>query len=111
MKLEGKKALVTGASRGIGPPYIPSEVVTTLMPEVVDFEPHEALDGKEDGLYFYRKIIDRCKEFLKSQGYLLFEIGYDQGEAVSSMLRCAGFEEVRVIKDLARNDRVVMGHL
>ena len=93
------------------PPYIPSEVVTTLMPEVVDFEPHEALDGKEDGLYFYRKIIDRCKEFLKSQGYLLFEIGYDQGEAVSSMLRCAGFEEVRVIKDLARNDRVVMGHL
>ena len=93
------------------PPYIPSEVVTTLMPEVVDFEPHEALDGKEDGLYFYRKIIDRCKEFLKPQGYLLFEIGYDQGEAVSSMLRCAGFEEVRVIKDLARNDRVVMGHL
>ena len=93
------------------PPYIPSEIVTTLMPEVVDFEPREALDGKEDGLYFYRKIIDRCKEFLKPQGYLIFEIGYDQGEAVSSMLRCAGFEEVHVIKDLARNDRVVMGHL
>ena len=51
------------------------------------------------------------REFLKPQGYLIFEIGYDQGEAVSSMLRCAGFEEVHVIKDLARNDRVVMGHL
>ena len=48
---------------------------------------------------------------MKPQGYLIFEIGYDQGEAVSSMLRCAGFEEVHVIKDLARNDRVVMGHL
>lgn len=93
------------------PPYIPSAEISTLMPEVADFEPHEALDGKDDGLYFYRKMIDQCKPFLKPQGHILFEIGYDQGADVSAMLRDAGFTEVRIVKDLARNDRVVMGYL
>ena len=93
------------------PPYIPSAEVVKLMPEVGDFEPLEALDGKEDGLYFYRKIISSAKEYLKPEGRIFFEIGYDQGEAVSQMLQNAEFKEVRVIKDLAHNDRVVTGML
>ena len=93
------------------PPYIPTDVVATLMAEVSQFEPREALDGKGDGLYFYSKILEQCKNYMKSDGYILFEIGCEQGDAVSTMMRLAGFSEVRVIKDLARNDRVVMGHL
>ena len=93
------------------PPYIPTDVVATLMPEVSQFEPREALDGKGDGLYFYSKILEQCKNYMKQDGYILFEIGCEQGDAVSTMLRLDGFSEVRVIKDLARNDRVVMGHL
>lgn len=93
------------------PPYIRSDVVPTLMPEVCEFEPLDALDGHEDGLYFYRKIIKECKSFLKEDGKILFEIGNDQGQAVSGMLTYAGFRNVRVIKDLAHNDRVVVGML
>ncbi len=93
------------------PPYIPTDVVATLMPEVSQFEPREALDGKGDGLYFYSKILEQCKNYMKQDGYILFEIGCEQGDAVSTMMRLAGFSEVHVIKDLARNDRVVMGHL
>lgn len=93
------------------PPYIRSDVVPTLMPEVCEFEPLDALDGHEDGLYFYRKIIKECKSFLKENGKILFEIGNDQGQAVSDMLTYAGFRNVRVIKDLAHNDRVVVGML
>lgn len=93
------------------PPYIPTDEITKLMPEVRIFEPMEALDGKEDGLYFYRKLIAESGKYLNPQGRLLFEIGYDQGEAVSELMREAGFSEVRVIKDLAHNDRVVTGML
>lgn len=93
------------------PPYIPTDLVATLMPEVSQFEPREALDGKGDGLYFYSKILEQCKNYMKQDGYILFEIGCEQGDAVSTMMRLAGFSEVHVIKDLARNDRVVMGHL
>lgn len=93
------------------PPYIPTDVVATLMPEVSQFEPHEALDGKGDGLYFYSKILEQCKNYMKPDGYILFEIGCEQGDSVSTMMRLAGFSEVHVIKDLAQNDRVVMGHL
>ena len=91
------------------PPYIRTEEIATLMPEVAEFEPFDALDGKEDGLYFYRKIIKDCKTYLNFGGVILFEIGYDQGEAVSEMLNYAGFADVKVIKDLAGNDRVVIG--
>ena len=92
------------------PPYIRSDEIPFLMPEVSEFEPHEALDGKEDGLFFYRKIIQESPDYLTDGGYLLFEIGYDQGWAVSSLMKEAGFEDVCVKKDLARNDRVVCGH-
>lgn len=93
------------------PPYIKTEDLATLMPEVAQFEPSGALDGMEDGLHFYRKIIAESADYLNENGYLLFEIGCDQGESVSEMMRSAGFSDVQVIKDLARNDRVVMGHL
>lgn len=91
------------------PPYIPTEEIARLMPEVCQFEPMEALDGKEDGLFFYRKIIAECDQYLNPMGRIFFEIGYNQAEAVSGLLRDAGFGEVRVIKDLAQNDRVVTG--
>ena len=93
------------------PPYICTDEIAKLMPEVRDFEPMEALDGKEDGLYFYRKIIGQCKQYLNPEGHLLFEIGYDQGQKVSALMREIGFHDVQVIKDLARNDRVVTGML
>lgn len=89
------------------PPYIASAEILKLMPEVQLFEPQEALDGKEDGLFFYREIASGAKDYLTSGGRLLLEIGYDQGAAVSSLLADAGFTEIRVIRDLARNDRVV----
>ena len=93
------------------PPYIPTDVIHGLMPEVVEFEPFQALDGKEDGLHFYRKIIAEAKDYLNPGGKLLFEIGHDQGEAVSQLMKNWGFSEVKVIKDLAGNDRVVTGGL
>lgn len=91
------------------PPYIPTKDIATLMPEVAEFEPITALDGKEDGLYFYRRIVEQSAEYLRSGGYLLFEIGCEQGADVSEMMRHAGYTEVEVIKDLAHNDRVVVG--
>jgi release factor glutamine methyltransferase len=91
------------------PPYIPTEVISGLMPEVAMYEPMQALDGKEDGLHFYRRIIADASKYLKPDGKLLFEIGHDQGESVPKLMKDAGFKEVRVIKDLAGNDRVVIG--
>ena len=79
------------------------------MPEVSEFEPHEALDGKEDGLFFYRKIIQESPDYLTDGGYLLFEIGYDQGQAVSELMREHGYREVQVVQDYAGLDRVVFG--
>ncbi len=93
------------------PPYIPSDVIPTLMPEVMTYEPMIALDGMEDGLFFYRKIVAASKDYLKEKGWLLFEIGHDQGDAVSEMMRKFGYQEVTVVKDLSGNDRVVTGHL
>lgn len=91
------------------PPYIKTEVIDTLMPEVKDFEPMMALDGTEDGLYFYRRIILDAKKHLLRGGQLFFEIGYDQGEEVSALMREAGYADVEVSKDLAGLDRVVYG--
>lgn len=91
------------------PPYIRTEEIAKLMPEVQNFEPYDALDGKEDGLFFYRRIVEQAGNYLNPGGHLLFEIGYDQGQDVSEMMEQAGFQNVRVIKDLAGNDRVVGG--
>lgn len=93
------------------PPYIRSAVVDTLMPEVKDYEPRIALDGEEDGLVFYRRILSDCKKNLKKGGMLFFEIGYDQAEVVKGMMEQAGFLEVTVKKDFGGLDRVVFGTL
>lgn len=91
------------------PPYIPSKAVDTLMPEVRCHEPRMALDGREDGLYFYREILRQCPEHLWLGSRVFFEIGYDQGSAVKSLMEEAGFLETMVIKDYAGLDRVVCG--
>lgn len=70
-----------------------------------------ALFAPEDGLYFYRILSERCRSFLKEDGWLLFEIGYRQGSAVSQFLQENGFDQIRVIPDYGGNDRVVIGHL
>ena len=93
------------------PPYIPTDVIGGLMPEVAVYEPMQALDGKEDGLHFYRRIVKDALKHLKPEGMLLFEIGHDQGESVPELMREAGYKNIRVIKDLAGNDRVVIGEL
>jgi release factor glutamine methyltransferase len=91
------------------PPYIPRAVVETLDPWVKDYEPRLALDGGEDGLDFYREITITAKDYLKEEGWLLFEIGYDQGESVSALLNMNGFRDVKVLQDLAGLHRVVLG--
>lgn len=91
------------------PPYIPTGVIQGLMPEVKDFEPHLALDGREDGLWFYRILTSEGKKYLKSGGVLMAEIGCDQGKAVKRLFQEEGYCEIKVIKDLAGLDRVVIG--
>lgn len=91
------------------PPYIRSDVIDTLMPEVKDHEPLMALDGKKDGLFFYREILKQAGNYLTRGGGLFFEIGYDQGQAVQELMSAAGFTEVEVIQDFAGLDRIVCG--
>ena len=91
------------------PPYIRSEVIDTLMPEVKDYDPMLALDGGEDGLIFYRRITAEAKNYLRKGGMLLVEIGHDQGMDVSNLFLDNGFREVEIVKDLSGNDRVVRG--
>ena len=91
------------------PPYIRTSVITELSEEVRLHEPFGALDGKEDGLYFYRRIIEESSAYLRAEGWLLFEIGYDQGADVKALMEENGYREVQVIQDLAGLDRVVLG--
>lgn len=91
------------------PPYIRTDVIGTLSEEVRLHEPYQALDGKSDGLYFYRRIITEARGYLKPGGHIFFEIGYDQGEAVKNLLLEAGYTNVEVLQDLAGLDRVVTG--
>lgn len=91
------------------PPYIPDGEVECLSPQVKDFEPRLALAGGADGLDFYKRIISGAKQFLKPGGWLLFEIGCEQGEAVSRLMLEGGFTNVKVLQDLAGLDRVVSG--
>lgn len=92
------------------PPYIPTKDLDTLMEEVRSHEPRMALDGQEDGLYYYRKIIGQSPAYLKPESMLFLEIGYDQAAAVSEMMR-EHFLDIHVVKDLAGLDRVVYGSL
>ncbi len=89
------------------PPYIRTDVIADLEPEVREHEPMLALDGTADGLYFYREITDKAWEYLENNGILMYEIGYDQALEVSDMLRQKGYTDITVIKDFAGLDRVV----
>ena len=91
------------------PPYIPKKDIEELMTEVKDFEPMNALDGGEDGLDFYRAIVEQGREWLKDGGWLFFEIGYDQGEDLRNLLQESGYTEVEIRQDLADLDRVALG--
>ncbi|MGG5462845.1 peptide chain release factor N(5)-glutamine methyltransferase [Clostridium sp. B9] len=93
------------------PPYIRTEVISTLMNDVKDYEPHLALDGGADGLIFYRRIVDESLDILKDNGILAFEIGHDQGEDVKELMINKGYKDVKVIKDLAGLDRCVIGRV
>lgn len=88
------------------PPYIQTGVIESLQEEVRLHDPYIALDGKEDGLYFYRRIIEDAKAYLEDGGWLLFEIGYDQAEPVTRLMEQAGYSEIHVKKDLSGLDRV-----
>ena len=77
------------------------------MPEVREHEPRLALDGKEDGLYFYREIIDKAPDFLREGGSIFFEIGYNQKEEVSKLLFERGFSQIEGKQDLAGLNRMV----
>lgn len=93
------------------PPYIRSDEIKDLQEEVKLHDPVIALDGREDGLYYYRRIVRESRSYLEEGGALLFEIGCDQAEAVSGLMSGAGFSEITVKKDLAGLDRVVSGVL
>ncbi len=103
-QVEGKFEIIVS-----NPPYIESAVIHTLMPEVRLHEPVEALDGGEDGLEFYRRIISGSRRHLTGGGMLFLEIGYNQGEAVSLLMEKGGFSDVTVVKDYGGQNRVVYG--
>lgn len=105
-KVEGQFEIIVS-----NPPYIKSGDIENLMPEVRDHDPYAALDGGTDGLFFYREITEKAKDYLPGGGMLFYEIGYDQGEAVRRIMEESGFREVEVIKDFSGLDRVVSGTL
>ena len=103
LQLEGKIDIIVS-----NPPYIPPKVIETLQPEVKDYEPRGALDGGEDGLCYYRRIIPDSKVYLKNNGIVAFEIGFDQEDVRNIFLR-EGFSNVDILKDLQGLDRVIVG--
>lgn len=91
------------------PPYIATGEIETLTEEVRIHDPYIALDGLEDGLHFYREITQQSLNYIKSGGWLLYEIGCTQAHDVSDIMSEYGYSNIKVIKDLAGLDRVVMG--
>lgn len=101
-KIDGRYDVIVS-----NPPYIRSAVVDTLMPEVQNYEPRLALDGDRDGLQYYRRITAKAVQYLDEEGYLFYEIGYDQAEDIRKILVDAGFQDITVVKDLAGLNRVL----
>lgn len=94
------------------PPYIKSDDISTLEPQVKLYEPHIALDGGIDGLRFFRELIERSPSFLKSGGLLACEVGHDQAESIKEILKLNGnYTEIETVKDLAMIDRVVLANI
>ena len=92
------------------PPYVESEIIEQLQPDVRDFDPLLALDGGADGLFAYRSIAEQALDRLKPDGTLLLEVGSEQGLEVGALFSNAGFASIDIRKDLAGLDRVVIGH-
>lgn len=93
------------------PPYIEDTEINELMEDVKNYEPHTALSGGKDGLDFYKIIIKQSTEVLNKSGILAFEIGYNQGIDVKSLMEKENFMNVKIMKDLSGLDRVVLGIL
>ncbi|MBE5899695.1 MAG: peptide chain release factor N(5)-glutamine methyltransferase [Lachnospiraceae bacterium] len=91
------------------PPYIPTRDIEKLEPEVRDYDPIMALDGDTDGLRFYRRIIEESSNYLNNNGFIAFEIGYNQGDDVKSLLEEKGYKDIHIYKDLGGLDRVIIG--
>lgn len=91
------------------PPYINKDDMELLLPNVKEYEPYSALFGGDNGLYFYENIIKTAKNYLKPNGMLAFEIGYDQKESVTNLMKSQGFNNITSYKDLYQLDRVVIG--
>ena len=91
------------------PPYIPTRDIEKLEPEVRDYDPIMALDGDTDGLRFYRRIIEESSNYLDNNGFIAFEIGYNQGDDVKSLLEEKGYKDIHIYKDLGGLDRVIIG--
>lgn len=90
------------------PPYIPSADIEDIMEDVREYEPRLALDGMEDGLYFYREIIKKTDKFLRKDGIIIFEIGYNQYQDIRQLLLDKGFTDISVKQDYAGLDRIVI---
>lgn len=90
------------------PPYIETAVIGTLMPEVRAYEPLQALDGREDGLFFYRAILKQAGDYMRKGGWIFFEIGCNQGNAVRALLEEGGFADAAIVQDYAGLDRIAM---
>ncbi|WHE07015.1 peptide chain release factor N(5)-glutamine methyltransferase [Thermoanaerobacterium thermosaccharolyticum] len=90
------------------PPYIRSNEINELQEEVKR-EPKIALDGGEDGLTFYRKIVKDSVNYIKFGGIIAFEVGFDQGWDVKDILVDGGYSDIEVVKDLQGIDRVILG--
>ncbi|MDU3009708.1 MAG: peptide chain release factor N(5)-glutamine methyltransferase [Peptoniphilus harei] len=103
-KVSGKFDLIYS-----NPPYIKSSEIENLQLEVKDHEPRLALDGGIDGLYFYREIIKEAPNYLNNNGFLVFEIGYDEAEDISLIME-KNFD-TKIYKDLNNLDRVIVGQL
>ncbi|SCI37424.1 MULTISPECIES: peptide chain release factor N(5)-glutamine methyltransferase [unclassified Romboutsia] len=92
------------------PPYIPKKDIETLHIQVKDYEPYTALEGGEDGLDFYREITEQSRKYLKENGILAYEVGHDQAQAVSEIMRDNGYNKIYTKKDLQGIERVVIGY-
>lgn len=89
------------------PPYIRTGDIPELMQEVKEHEPYMALDGRTDGLYYYRRIVEKLADYIEDDGYVFFEIGFDQAEDLRKIFVEHGFQNMKVQKDLTGHDRVV----
>lgn len=89
------------------PPYIRTEDIKRLQPEIKDWEPAVALDGGIDGLDFYRRLIPTARQFLKDNGILMLEAGLNQSDDIAQMLKLAGYSEIKIIKDYAGIERII----